>query len=233
MNVRPFDGFRIRPRFDKHVIIQLLKWAVPVSLQTVIFCFLAMVTQRIETRFGADAIAADKIGSQVESISWMIGQGYSSALSAFIGQNYGAKKWSRIHRGIKTSLKVMLAWMAGVTIFLWTLGPTVFSFFLPQPKLVALGTVYVRIIAFCEIFGAIECVCGGAFTGMGRTVPPAVVVLCCNGFRPLLALILSSGSLGVYGVWLAMSITAAMRGVFMGAWYHHYSKSLPNEGGVL
>jgi putative MATE family efflux protein len=231
LHIKPFEGFFIRLRLDKYHTAQILRWGVPVGLQTLFFCFLSMVTSRIEAQFGAAAVAADKIGSQVESLSWMIGGGYSSALVAFIGQNFGAKKWTRIRRGLKLSVFILLGWTGFVTIFLWTGGPWAFSLFLPQKNEVALGTIYVRIIAFCEIFSAFESTCSGGFTGTGRTIPPAVVVLCCNGLRPILAWLLSRGSLGVYGVWIAITLTAIMRGVFMPIWFLAYQRRLPHNDG--
>jgi putative MATE family efflux protein len=231
LHVKPFEGFILRMRFEKAYIQKILKWGVPVGVQNLLFCFLSMITARILTRFGALAVAADKIGNQVESLSWMIGGGYGSALVAFIGQNYGARQWERIRRGIRISFAVMITWTALVTVFLWTGGPSAFSLFLPGADAHRLGVIYLRIISFCEIIGGVEAVCTGVFNGTGRTIPPAICVILCNGLRPILAWFLSETSWGVSGVWLGIMISAVLRGALILVWYLIYSRKLMKGNG--
>ncbi|GHU17255.1 hypothetical protein FACS1894163_07940 [Spirochaetia bacterium] len=129
----------------------MLKWAIPIALEAFLFCFLSMLTSRIEASFGAHAMATSKVGAQIESLSWLIGGGFGSALVAFIGQNYGAGKWDRIKRGVRVSALAMSAWGIFVTLLLWFAGGFLFSLFLPEPELAALGTRYLRILAFCRV----------------------------------------------------------------------------------
>ena len=57
------------------------------------FTLLAMVvTGMVSSLYGETAVAVQRVGSQIESLSWLIGGGFSSALTAFAGQNYGARK---------------------------------------------------------------------------------------------------------------------------------------------
>ena len=59
---------------------------------------------------GPIPIAVQKVGSQTESISWMTAGGFQSAMSAFIGQNYGAKKWDRVFKGYFTGIASYPYW---------------------------------------------------------------------------------------------------------------------------
>ena len=54
-----------------------------------------MLIGRIVAVAGPVAIAVQKVGSQIESISWMTAGGFASALTAFVGQNYGAKRMEK------------------------------------------------------------------------------------------------------------------------------------------
>jgi putative MATE family efflux protein len=110
---RPFARFSFRFRPDPKKIIRLIGWALPIGLEGILFCFLSMLCSRIEAGFGADAIAVAKIGSQIESLSWLIGGGFGSALVAFIGQNYGAQKMERIHKGTKIAAAAIMATTKG------------------------------------------------------------------------------------------------------------------------
>jgi Na+-driven multidrug efflux pump len=200
-------------------IKMIFRWAMPIGLESILFCFLTMVTTRIETSFGADAIAVSKVGVQIESLSWLIGGGFSSALISFVGQNYGAQKWERIHKGTRIAACIMAVWGTFITVLFIVLGGAIISLFLPAPNLVALGKSYLFILAFSQLLMNMEGVASGAFKGTGRTIPPSLVSFVCNGLRPPLAFILSRTSLGLYGIWLAISITTVLRSSWICLWY--------------
>jgi putative MATE family efflux protein len=216
---RPFFVYRFRFRPELKKIKMLLRWSLPVALEGILFCFLSMVTSRFEISFGADAVAVSKVGIQIESLSWLIGGGYGSALIAFIGQNYGAKKWERIYHGIKISTIVMFLWGSFVTFLLLVPGAAIFSLFLPVPALIVLGKQYLFILAFAQLPMALETVASAGFKGSGRTIPPSLVSIVSNIIRPILAYILSHTSLGLYGVWLAVTITTFIRALWVCVWY--------------
>jgi putative MATE family efflux protein len=216
---RPFEHYPVRFNIDKKKVVQILKWATPLALESILFSFLAMVCSRIEASFGANAVATSKVGSQIESLSWLLAGGFGSALVAFIGQNYGAGKEDRIRRCVKISAQAMAIWGTMITLFLWFGGGFVFSLFLPGAEMLALGKPYLRILSFAQLPMTMEAVGAGAFKGTGRTLQPSIASIATNIIRPILAYLLSRTSLGLYGVWIAVSITALMRSVWICLWY--------------
>ncbi|MDR0645374.1 MAG: MATE family efflux transporter [Treponema sp.] len=216
---RPFEtySFRFRPDYGK--IKAMLKWSVPIGLESLLFCFLTMLCSRMEARFGVAAMAAGKIGSQIESLTWLVGGGFGSALVSFIGQNYGAGKMDRIRRGVKLSLALMGAWGALVTIFFLIAGKQVFFIFLPDPEIAELGKRYLWILAACHIPMNLEAVWAGDFKGRGITVPPSVASIVSNSLKPVLAWFLSRTALGLYGVWAGISAGDTLRGILLFFWH--------------
>ena len=55
-------------------------------------------------RLWPEAIATQRVGGQIESISWNTADGFGAAMNAFIGQNYGAGKTERVKKGYRVSL---------------------------------------------------------------------------------------------------------------------------------
>jgi putative MATE family efflux protein len=216
---RPFSSYLFRFKIEKQKLRQILAWSVPVALESIFFCFLSMITSRIEASFGARAVAAGKLGAQVESLTWLIGGGFCSALISFTGQNYGAGKFDRVRRGVRFSFGFMGGWGIMVSLLLFFAGKAIFSVFLPEPGMVALGASYLRIFAFCQLAMCLEGTASGAFKGTGKTIPPSLVSITTNLARPVLALFLSRSSLGIYGVWIAVNITANIRGLWICLWY--------------
>ena len=66
-----------------------------------------MILTRMVSGFGAEAVAVQRVGGQIESVSWNTADGFGTALNAFIGQNYGAGKMDRVKKGYKASLSCL------------------------------------------------------------------------------------------------------------------------------
>jgi putative MATE family efflux protein len=216
---RPFETFHFRFKPDKKKIAIILKWAVPIGLESFLFCFLSMLSQRIEAGFGAAAFTTGKIGGQIESLTWLISGGFCSAMVAFVGQNYGAKKPERINRAVKRSLALMGIWGTLIVVFFCVAGKYVFLIFLPDTEIAELGRHYLWIVAAAQIPMNLEAVWSGTFKGKGNTIPPSVVSIATNIMKPVLGFILSRTSLGVYGVWAGVATGDALRGLCLFIWY--------------
>ncbi|MFA6709218.1 MAG: MATE family efflux transporter, partial [Fusobacterium sp.] len=70
-------------------IKNIFKLGIPGGIQRIIFTGISIVLGKIVSNFGSDAIAAQRIGLQIESISYLTAGGLYGAMSAFVGQNFG------------------------------------------------------------------------------------------------------------------------------------------------
>ena len=61
-----------------------------------IYCMISMVLTRFVSAWGDQAVAVQRVGSQIESISWTTADGFGTAINAFVGQNYGGRKFDRV-----------------------------------------------------------------------------------------------------------------------------------------
>ncbi|MGI6622776.1 MAG: MATE family efflux transporter [Acetivibrionales bacterium] len=228
---KPFESFRILGHIDSARARQIIRWSLPVALESGAFTILAMVvTSMVSGWYGETAVAVQRVGSQIESLSWLIGGGFSSAVTAFTGQNYGARKWARIRQGYRISLFTLLLWEALVTILLIFGGRYFFSLFLREPpEILDMGMTYLRILAGCQLFMALEGACAGSFRGMGRTLPPSLCSITSNLIRPALCWWFSTW-MGLNGLWLGIT---ALRDASGALWYSSgiplYERQLPKE----
>lgn len=225
---RPFEKFRLFVRLHKEQLLQIFRWSTPIAIEGFFFTLLSMLVTRMVNAFGLDATAATRVGSQAESLSWLLAGGFASALCAYVGQNYGGRKWARIHQGYRLSSIVMVGWGLAVTAFLFFGGRLIFQLFLPDnPVAVEIGARYLRILAACQFFQCIEGLAAGAFRGMGKTMPPSIISFTCNAARVVVAYLLSLTPLGLYGIFWGVSLGAVARGAWMYLWYARYSRTLP------
>jgi len=222
----PFENFSFREVLhpDKATIRQILKWSLPVAIESGSFTMLTMFIINMIASFGADAIATKQIGVQIESLTWLVGGGYAAAFTSFVGQNYGANEIGRIKKGFRISLLVQGSWGTFTTLVLIFGGGAIFSIFTDNPEIIASGIRYLYIGAFIQIASCIEAVCAGAFRGMGKTLPPSITTITFNILRVFIAFGLSRTPLGLYGVFIGGASGVLLRGIALPIWYFIYSR---------
>lgn len=198
----------------------------PASVQMGIHAGISMVLTRIVSSFGPVAIAAQGIGSQIESLSWMTSEGFSTAISAFVGQNYGAKKFDRIVEGYKKGMELVGGIGIIATLLLIFAARPLFTLFTPDdPMAIQEGVRYLRILGLSQFFMSIEIGTTGAFNGLGKTLPPTIVGIILNAMRIPIAIILSSyTALALAGVWWSISLTSIVKGITLVIWFKYILK---------
>jgi len=225
---RPFAEYHIFTKdiisdFRDGIARDIFKLTIPICIENTIFPLLSMVTTSFEVGFGDFIPALTRVGTQVESLSWLVGAGFGAALTAFVGQNFGAGEHERISKAVKYTTGFLAGWGLIVTLVMWFGGEIVFGIFLSgyaiYPERFELFLMFMRILAVCQIFANLEFVAGNAFRGKGRPLPPSIVGIASNVIRVPLAFALSRTSLGVLGIWAAISFTAALRGICSCTWY--------------
>ncbi len=217
----PLSGIKFFVSLRLTYIKKIIKIGYPVALQNGMFTIFAMFIARIIANWGPIPIAVQRVGSQIESISWMTAYGFSTALSAFVGQNYGAGEWKRIYKGYFTALGIMsvIGIFASLLLILGA-GP-IFAIFIPKEnETIVQGAIYLRILGLSQLFMCIEITTSGAFNGLGKTFPPSLVSIVFTGLRIPAALILSRPeALGLNGVWWSISLSSVLKGIVLVTWF--------------
>lgn len=158
-------------------------------------------------------------------------RGFSTALAAFVGQNYGAKKWERIYRGYFTAIGLISIIGISATFLLYFAAGPVFSIFITEQQTLKMGIVYLKILSLSQFFMCIEITTAGAFNGMGKTFPPALVGILFTGLRIPAALILSQENiLGLNGVWWSISLSSVFKGIILPTWFLLFISRHPKMG---
>ncbi|MGL6174132.1 MAG: MATE family efflux transporter [Cellulosilyticaceae bacterium] len=188
----------------------------PAAVQSGLFTAFSMVIGRIIAMWGPVPIAVQKVGSQIEAISWMTAGGLSTALGTFIGQNYGAKKYDRMESGYKISMVLAVVLGIFASCLLIFFGRPIFSLFIPEAEAIEQGVVYLKILGYSQLFMCIEITTTGLFNGLGRTYVPSFISILLTGARIPLAYILSRPEiLGINGVWWSISISSILKGIVL------------------
>ena len=217
-----FQGMPVfrKPKMD--YIKQVWKLGFPVGLQNVFMSGLSLIIASMIAAWGADAIAVQKVGGQVESIAWMIAGGFSMAVNSFIGQNYGAGKMQRVRKGYNAAMTLMVIWGLLCSLVLIVFPEFLFQIFIRETDVLDMGVPYLRILGVCQLCVCMEGCSTGAFNGLGETRIPSAVSIVFNLARIPMAILLPMTPLGLDGIWWALTISAILKGVVLTAWYLLY-----------
>lgn len=193
-------------------VVEIIKLGSPTASQRILFTLVSIVLARIIANFGADAIAAQKIGLQIETITLMIIGGLNRAISAYTGQNYGAKKFDRINEGYHKTLLIGIGYSLITSIIFLVIPKQIVSLFVSNTSTIESASNYLIIIGIAQIFSCLEVISNGVFTGLGIPKIPAVISITFTLSRLPIAIVLAK-FLGVNGIWVSIAVTSALKGI--------------------
>jgi len=220
---RPFEAFHFFVRPCKETIQQIVKWGAPVAAESAWFTFTFMIVARFIADFGTGAIAAHRVGYQVEAIAYLVGGGFASAITAYMGQNFGAKKWDRISLGYKLGVISMAIYGTVAAAGLFIFAEPLVSIFLTCPDEIRMGGDYLRVFALTQILGCMEGVAAGAFRGQGQTIKPSVVSIVSNVLRVIFSFWFMR-VWGLNGIWYGIAISVTIRSLWLMGWYWWFER---------
>ena len=209
---------------DLHHLKGIVRIGFPTSVQSMLFTGISMIIARLVAGYGDAAVAVQKVGSQIESISWMTADGFAAAVNSFTSQNHGAGKKRRIYQGYVSALKVVFVWGIFCTLLLICCPAPVFRIFITEKDVIPLGVDYLRILGVSQLFMSLEITTAGAFSGYGKTVPPSVISIVFTALRIPLALILVHTTLALNGIWWSITISSILKGVLLFVWFYIFMR---------
>lgn len=220
-NIR-FKGFL--PGKEKLKI--LFEVGTPAAIQRISFSIIYIFLARIIAEWGPNAIAVQKIGVQIESITFMIVGGFMQAVTIMVGQSYGAKNLTEVPNIYRAGWRMSLA-VGVVTTLIFLLFPKMlFSIFVPEAESVSMGKDYLMILAVSQLFMCLEMINAGVFNGLGKTKISATVSVIFTSLRLPGAYFLGFYTfLSLNGVWWSITGSSILKGIVMYLLLRSYFKN--------
>lgn len=194
-------------KIDKKIIFELLKQGVPMGLQFSITAFGVMVVQVELNKYGAEYIAGFGVSLKIQGIVMQLFIGLGIAISNFIGQNYGAKKFDRIKRGISYSTVISIIFSIIAIFLIKTFGNVIVESFVPNASYIMKksASIYFNCVMYFYPCLALLFVYRNALQGFGRSdlsMLGGVFELIAR----VLVIVLLTSSYGYYGVCFSDSL---------------------------
>lgn len=222
-------NIRLREKPNLSLLKNMMRVGLPSAMQNMLFTAIAMYIARLIAGFGDAAVAVQKVGSQIESISWMTADGFAAAVSSFVGQNFGAGNYNRAKSGFRNSLGIMCIWGVATSLVLIFAAAPIFRMFIPDESIIPMGVDYLVILGYSQLFMCVDIVTAGAFAGFGHTLTPSISSTLLVAARIPSAAFLASTVLGLNGIWWSLSITSILRGIFAVTLYFIFIKKMDKK----
>lgn len=220
-------GFPFLTKLKKKYVQRIFKLGLPVAILNTLFAFVNMFLSRTAAEQGGHlGLVAFTTGGQLEAITWNTSQGFSTALSTFVAQNYAAGQRIRVKHAWYTTMRMTSIFGTICSLLFIFYGSQIFSIFIPEPEACQVGGNFLRIDGYSQLFMMMEITMQGIFYGLGRTVPPAIVSITCNYMRIPVALALVKVGLGVDAIWWAVSGTTIAKGAILTLWFLFTKKKI-------
>lgn len=194
-------------------IRNIYKVGLPSSMESMFWQLTAMILTRAILTYGETAFAADQLGLQAESISYMPAAGFSIAATSFIGQALGSKDKKLAKVYLKQIVKGALSLTTISVIILVFFPKNVMSLLTNDAEIIRLGSIYLILMGIVQIPQNVSGVLMGAMRGAGYTnIPMIVAGIGLWGIRvPFTLAAVYLFKFSIISIWIVMSIDMTFR----------------------
>ena len=164
-----FDKIRFWEKTPLPYFISMIKIGFPSAVQESLYCGISMILTKFVTGWGDTAVAVQRVGGQIESLSWMTAEGFGMAINAFVGQNYGAKQYGRVRGIYRLAIACDLA-VSLVGFLLFQLCPRqIISIFGNGDALYfEFAVKFMRTFLFMVLFNGVQLISSNFFSAIGK-----------------------------------------------------------------
>ena len=159
-------------KLRKEVAGRILQLGVPSGITQAIMASAGMVVMSLTNQMGETVVACNVIVMRVDGFAMLPNMTFGQAMSVYTGQNVGAGKFDRVHKGVKQGTVIGLAFSATITGILLLFGRYLFDIFTDTQELIELANRMMRIMAVGYICISVTQVLGGVMRGAGDTTTP-------------------------------------------------------------
>ncbi|HIV86552.1 MAG TPA: MATE family efflux transporter [Candidatus Pygmaiobacter gallistercoris] len=163
-------------RFAKGMLSGVLRVGIPAGLQSNMYSISNIIIQTYINSFGTDTMAAWTAHGKIDGFFWMIMGAFGISITAFAGQNFGARKYDRIRESVRVCLILSLITSVVIGGLYYGFAGPLQQIFTSDTAVLTIGRQIVGItVPFYFTYICIE-ILAGAIRGCGEATPPMLMV---------------------------------------------------------
>ena len=164
-------------RLDGRMLKRIIRIGLPAGMQSVMYGLSNVIIQSGINSLGTNTVAAWAAYSKLDSMFWMMINAFGISITTFVGQNYGAGKMDRVHRGVRTCMVMTVLASLGMSFFIYRYGVYGYELFTTDRDVISIGIAMMRYLAPLYVeYVAIE-ILSGSLRGVGDCWCPMIISL--------------------------------------------------------
>ncbi len=168
-----FTGIRIHPDCFRRV----LSIGIPAGIQSMMYSLSNLIIQAAVNDLGTTVVAAWTTTGKLDGIFWSVSNSFGVAISAFVGQCFGAGKFDRMRRSIRTCMLLCLGSAALISSGLLIIAKWGFRLFTDDTAVITYAVEMLWYFApFYVVWAFIE-VLSNSLRGAGDAVRPMLITI--------------------------------------------------------
>ncbi|MEG0857763.1 MAG: MATE family efflux transporter [Terrisporobacter sp.] len=227
----PFDFSLKSINFHKNITAQIIKYGAPIALQDVLVNLSFLVIMIIGNSMGVVASAGIGVAEKLVGFIMLIPMAFAQGVSAFVAQNYGAKKYDRSKKVLMYSLLASLT--CGVVMFYITFfhGNLLSGLFSKDEAVILASWDYMKAYGIDCLLTAIMFSMVGYFNGCGRTtfvmIQGIIGAFCVR--IPMSFVMSKLEPVSLFKVGLATPMSTFVQIILCVSFFVYFSKQLSKE----
>ncbi|MEM9695768.1 MAG: MATE family efflux transporter, partial [Myxococcota bacterium] len=214
---RMIDWSLPRPREVWHSWRRILYVGLPAAATNLLVPLSTAVLTRFVAEYGERPVAAYGVGGRLESLAMIGINALSTALTPFIGQNYGAHQCERIRDAVYFARRASLTWGFGAALFLGVFASPLARIFNGDADIVSTSIDYLRIIPISYGLLGIGMLVNTIFTALGKPAQASALVAVRLFVLALPLAYLGRALLGLEGIFIGIAVGNGLTAAF--AWF--------------
>lgn len=166
-----------RPGVDRAIVRKMLSIGLPNGVQQTVICLSSVIISSQVNLYGIEAMDGFGAYSKIDGWLYMPVGAIQGAITTFVGQNVGARRFDRAKRGVVAGVGVNVGITLVLVCTMWALRYPVLGMFSPDPQVTQLGIQAMSVIVPLYFLYATYMAVAGLFFGVGSTVVPMILAV--------------------------------------------------------
>jgi len=162
-------------KLRKDLVLQVVKLGLPSGVSQAVFSLASLVVQSLTNSFGTLVIACATVLMRVDGFAMMPNFTFGTAMTTFSGQNIGAGRLDRVHKGVRYGMILAVSVAVVLTSSILLFGRPLMGMFTKTKEVVDMGMHMMAILAVGYVCMGITQVFCGTMQGAGDTVTPMLI----------------------------------------------------------
>lgn len=166
-------------KLEKWILLRLIRFGLPTALQNLIIAGGGLVVQSVINSYDVIYVAGFTAANKLYGLLEVSATSFGFATTTYTGQNLGAGKYSRIRRGMKSSVLMAVVTSVFISAVILIFGRFLIGIFLDAnvenaAKVISIGYRYLSIMAAFLVILYMLYVHRSGLMGLGDSITPMI-----------------------------------------------------------